>query len=243
MNISNLKDKVVLITGASSGIGRSTSIELAKLEAKLIISGRSEEKLNELGKELSALGATYLIIAADLLSLDAAVKIVKQSVEWGRGLDAIVSCAGGGRFTYFSRIDKQTFDDSIRLNMLAPIEIIREALPHLTKSEESIIVFVNTIAAREPSMPKASAYLAGKSGLIHFAESLFAEIRDQGVKVTSIMPDLTDTPLVPEELGIDRSSMIDPVSVAKSICFVMSMTRDACITELHIRPQPSLRMN
>ncbi len=239
---SDFIDKVILITGASSGIGEATAISLAKQGAAIIITGSNASKLEQVSQQLDTLNATYHVVCINLLEEDAGRILVEKSIVWKGRLDAIVSSAGGGRFTRFKKMTELEFNQSIRLNLLAPVEILRTALPYLTQSPQSNVIIVNTIAAREPAMPRASAYLAGKSGLIHFAESLFSEIRDEGVKVTSILPDMTDTTLIPDILGIDRNTMILPSTVANTICFALQTPKDACITEIHIRPQPSLKM-
>lgn len=241
MSGSVLRDAVVLVTGASGGIGTAVARTLVRDGAKLVLTGRRADALERLCGELRADGAAVTAIAGDLVDPGTPARLVREAAAWGGGLHGVVSCAGAGPFTLFARIDEASFAAAIRVNLLAPIELARAALPLLAQHRRSWVVFVNTIAAREPAPPRGSAYLSAKAGLLHFAESLFAEIRDEGVTVSSILPDLTDTPMIPDVLGHDRSSLLQPASVAESVRFVMTRADDACVTELHLRPQPSLR--
>jgi short-subunit dehydrogenase len=231
----------LLVTGASGGIGREIVLRLACQGSKLALTGRSRERLDALAQEASEVGASVIVLPANLEEPGVPERLVSEVVRWGGGVRGVISCAGGGRFTFFSRLSKEEFDAAIRLNLLAPIDLVRAALPYLIEHPRSWAIFVNTIAAREPAPPRGSAYLAAKAGLIHFAEAFFAEIRDRGVTVSSILPDLTDTALVPESLGYDRYTLIRPSSVADAVLFAMTSSPDVCITELHLRPQPSLR--
>jgi short-subunit dehydrogenase len=236
-----LRDAVVLVTGASGGIGQAVARALAGCGVRVVVSGRRVEALERLGHDLRATGAACTAIAADLAEPGAPERLVRAAVAWSGALHGVVSCAGAARFTFFARIEPAEFDRALRVNLLAPIELVRAALPTLTTAPRSWVVLINTIAAREPAPPRGTAYLAAKAGLLHFAESLFAEARDQGISVCSILPDLTDTPMIPESLGHDRTSLLHPASVADAVVFAMTRSRDACVTELHLRPQPSLR--
>ncbi len=231
----------LLITGASGGIGHEVVRRLARQGSRLALTGRSRERLHALAQEVSDAGGSPLVLPANLEEPGVPEGLVREVVRWGGGLRGVISCAGGARFTFFSRLTKEEFDAAIRVNLLAPIDLVRAALPHLIEHPRSWAIFVSTIAAREPAPPRGTSYLAAKAGLIHFAEAFFAEIRDQGVTVSSILPDLTDTALVPKSLGLDRKTLIRPSSVADAVLFAMTSSPDVCVTELHLRPQPSLK--
>ncbi len=236
-----LRDAVVLVTGASGGIGGAVARALAGEGARVAVSGRRTEELDRLCDELRAGGGSAAAFPADLADREAPGRLVREAAAWGGALHGVVACAAAARFTFFARLDAADFEQALRVNLLAPIEIVRAALPLLAAAGRSWVILINSIAAREPSPPRGSSYLTAKAGLLHFAESFFAEVRDQGVSVSSILPDLTDTPMIPDALGYDRTSLIQPASVADAVVFAMTRGRDACVTELHLRPQPSLR--
>lgn len=234
------KKKVIIVTGASSGIGSATGELLGKMGYSVFLCARSESSLTAIVRKINEQGGHAAYLACDLLDGDTPKRIVEECLQWAGSIDGVISNAGGARFTFFTKLTEQQFNDAIRLNLQAPIELIRAAIPHLLEQEKSHVVFVNTIAAREPAPPRGTSYVAAKAGLLHYAESLFAEVRDQGVRVTSILPDLTDTPLVPDELGVDKSRLIQPGSVAQVIANVLESPDDLCQTEIHLRPQLSI---
>jgi NADP-dependent 3-hydroxy acid dehydrogenase YdfG len=237
----SLREKVVLLTGATGGTGLAIARALARHGAFVFASGRDEGRLSALVSELNQKASGAKGAAADLLQPGTPDFLVKQAVGWKGRLDALVLCAGGARCTFFERLTKAEFDAALRLNLTANVDLVRESLPHLQKQKRGWIVCVNTIASREPAPPRGTAYLSAKVGLRYFADGLFSEIRDKGISVTSILPDLTDTPMVPESLNYDRSTLIRPESVARAVLYAFSNDPDVCITEIHLRPQPSLR--
>jgi len=241
MEALSLREKVVLLTGATGGTGLAIARALVRHGASVFASGRDEGRLAALASELNQEGPCAHA-AADLLQPGAPDLLVKQAAAWKGRLDALVLCAGGARFTFFERLTKDEFDAALRLNLTANVDLVRESLPHLQKRKRAWIVCVNTIASREPAPPRGTAYLSAKVGLRYFADGLFSEIRDKGISVTSILPDLTDTPMVPESLNYDRSTLIRPESVANAVLYALSNGPDVCITEIHLRPQPSLRL-
>ena len=230
-----------MLTGATGGTGLAIARELSGQGLPLVLSGRNEDRLQTFRKELSNRGGEVETVACDLFEPSAPEKLVESALAWRGRLDALILCAGGSRFTFFERMSKSDFDHSLRLNLSANVDLVRQALPHLKSRPRGWIIMVNTIASREPAPPRGSAYLAAKAGLRYFADGLFSEVRDSGISVTSILPDLTDTPLVPASLGYDRRTLIRPRSVAQAVLFAMSNDADCCVTEIHLRPQPSLR--
>jgi 3-oxoacyl-[acyl-carrier protein] reductase len=238
---SPLEDRVFLVTGATGGIGQTVAEALVAEGARLFLTGRNRQKLEVLKGRLGRSGSTIAATDADLTDPAQRAALVPAALAWSGVLDGLVLCAGGARFTFFSRLTPDEFDSGIQLNLLANVELVRHALPHLTARSRSWIVFVNTIASREPAPPRGSAYLTAKAGLRYFADTLFAELRDSNVSVTSILPDLTATPLVTDQLDVAPESLIAPPSVARAVVYAMTNDPDACVTEIHLRPQPSLR--
>jgi short-subunit dehydrogenase len=234
-------EKVVLVTGATGGIGQAVSLALVRSGATLVVSGRSQNRLEQIQDSLSTEGPKPIAISADLTQEGSSDQLISRILESCGRLDGLVSNAGGGPFTYFRRMGEAEFSDGLRLNLTSHIELTRAALPALIESGHGRIVFIGSIVAREPAPPRGTVYVTAKAGLLHFAESLFAEIRDSAVSVTSILPDLTDTEIVPEEFQYDRETLIRPGSIAEAVLYCMSATPDVCVSEVHLKPQPSLR--
>lgn len=241
MRSCHLRNSVILVTGATGATGGAVARLLAGQAAHLVLSGRDSKKLETLTRDLNSSGATVTGITCDLLDEAAPSHLVRCALERAGTIQGLVLCAGGARFTFFKKLTHTDFENALRLNLSVNVELIREALPYLTLHTRSWIVFINSIAAREPAPPRGTAYLAAKAGALHFAESLFSEMRDNGVSVTSILPDLIDSSMIPDVSGYDRGSLIRPESVASAVLYAMTTPPDACVTEIHLRPQPSLR--
>jgi short-subunit dehydrogenase len=233
---------VVLVTGGSGGIGRAVALHLASKGLRVVLSGRRLDALAAVQAEIVERGGDATVLAADLTDTNGPASLVAATLAWQGRLDGVISCAGAARFTFFNRMSAVEFTDEMQVNLLAPIAIVRAAMPELVRARRGFVVFINSIVSRAPAPARGTGYVTAKAGLLHFSESLFAEIRDSGVAVTSILPDLTDTPMIPDRLGYDRTSLIDPVSIADAVWFVITPRGHACITELHLRSQPSLRM-
>jgi len=230
------------LTGATGGIGRAIAQALAGSGAGLVLSARKAQSLEDLAAGLDRRREECLCLPADLCDPTAPARLVRETLAWRGGLDGLILCAGGARFTFFERLTAEEYDAAIRVNFTANIELVREALTHLKRQSRSWIIFINTIASRAPAPPRGTAYLPPKAALRFFADGLFSEIRDAGVSVTSILPDLTDTPLIPKSLGYDCSTLIRPESVAGAVMYSLTASPDVCVSEVHLRPQPSLRI-
>lgn len=243
MEASNLQGSVLLLTGATGATGYAIARALAGSGARLVLSGRRIDRLAALTAELKLRGGDSVGVVADLSERTAPRQLVEEALSWGGRLDGVVLCAGGARFTFFERLTDEELEAGLRLNFVANVELVREVLPHLKLQRRSWIIFINTIASRAPAPPRGTAYLPAKAALRFFADGLFSEIRDAGVSVTSILPDLTDTTMVPESLAYDRSTLIRPESVADAVVYSLNCTADVCVSEIHLRPQPSLRFH
>ena len=147
-----------LVTGATGGIGEVVTEALLAEGARLFLTGRRREKLDELRSRLDPTGTAVAVMDVDLTDSAATARLIPAALAWGSVLDGLVLCAGGARFTFFARLSEADFNAGIQLNLMANVELVRQALPHLTARDRSWIVFVNTIASREPAPPRGSAY-------------------------------------------------------------------------------------
>src|SRR5688572_15726768 len=128
------RSKVVLVTGASSGIGRATALAYARQGASVIVTARRKERLDALVKEIEAAGGTGLAVAADIGAPGAAEAVVAEAIEWAGKLDVLVANAGRGMFATVEGAASVDIEALYRLNVLATISLARAALPHLEKT-------------------------------------------------------------------------------------------------------------
>lgn len=202
-NPFSLNGKTILVTGASSGIGRGIAITCSKMGAKVIINGRNEKKLNE---TLSLMkGASHVISIGDLTDL----ATINSLVETLPMLDGIVHCAGIGERTLCKNVKESDLDLMIDVNFKAPVMLQTELLRQKRINRGSSIVFIASIASDSPSIGN-SLYAASKGAIISYANCLQLELATRQIRVNCISPAMVWTDLIikggvsEEELRIDE---------------------------------------
>lgn len=227
-----------LILGGTRGIGLSIAHLLAGRGFSLTIVGRTAS--DDSCRQLEAAGAPLVSSLSADLATDTGIDRICLAVEEGGRLDVLVLCAGGDRFRRFGATTAREIDASMRLNLVAHMRVGLTALPQLRRSGAGHVVLVGTILSREWPCPRAATYLPGKTGSLEFVHALFSEERENGLRVTAVLPDLTDTSLVPDTVVPDRTRLIRPETVAWAVGMALDAPREACVTEIQIRPQLGL---
>jgi len=186
--MSSFTDKVVIVTGASEGIGRALCLLLAERKAKIVIAARNEERLNELKKEIEAAGGRALSVPTDVTDENACKILIEKTVaEFGQ-IDSLVNNAGRTMWTPLEDIkDTSIFEKIIKLNYLGCVYCTYYSLPYLKKTK-GLIVGISSLAGLT-GVPARTAYSASKHALFGFFDSLRIELKDTGVAVTMVAPD------------------------------------------------------
>ncbi len=212
----NLHGKRVLLTGAGTGIGRATALLMASRRARLVLLGRRPEPLESLRAELS--GSVAVAVAGDVADGAARSRAVQAALDTFGGLDVLVNNAGVVRAGRLEATGEDEIRAMIDIDLLAPILLTREALPHLRASGDAAVVNVTSIAALV-GMPFYATYSAAKAGLARFGEALRRELLGEGVHVMTIHPAATDTPMMATNLaGADLGFMREtPEAVAEAL--------------------------
>ena len=189
-----LAGKRVLLTGASSGIGRALAEQLAKAGAHLVLAARSAEKLDEVARGLSSSSGKIHVVPTDLAMADQRERLVKTAVEKLGGLDLLVNNAGIASWGHFANSDEAIMRQVMEINFFAPADLIRLAIPHLTMGSESAIVNVSSMCGRR-GMPAWPEYSASKFALSGLTESLRSEMARFEIDVLMMVPGMTKTNL------------------------------------------------
>jgi len=222
-----------LLTGAGSGIGAVLAERLLERGDSLVLLARSTERAHDLRADLP--DATVLV--ADLADAAAVEGVAAQLPD---ALDSVVHAAGVVDLGPVAELTTEVWQAQLAVNLVAPAVLTRAALPAL-RAARGTVVFVNSSAGLTAN-PQWSAYAASKFGLRALADSLRAEEQEHGVRVTTVFPGRTATPMqqkVREQEGkaYDAADWIDPATVADAILRVLDLSEDATISELMIRPR------
>jgi short-subunit dehydrogenase len=192
----DLRGRVVLITGASRGIGRRAADRLAKLGATLALTARSADDLATVAGQLRAAGAQAEVFSGDLTSPEDRARIVEQTVARFGQLDVLINCAGVCSFGEFGTSSEEIVRRVLEVNFFAPAEMIRACQPHLTRSAEAAgagwrpaVVNVASICGRW-GIPSMSEHCASKHALVGLTESLRGEFERYGIDVLLVLPGL-----------------------------------------------------
>lgn len=188
-NPFTLEGKTILVTGASSGIGRGIAIACSKMGATIVINGRNEQRLAETMKDLE--GDNHMSLVADLSDSQALSLMVAQLPK----LDGIVHCAGIGQRVLCKQLQEEDVDDMMGVNFKAPVMLQTEILKQKKINKGASVVFVASIASSSPTVGNA-IYSASKGAVISYANCLALELAPRQIRVNCILPAMIWTDLI-----------------------------------------------
>ena len=229
-----MKNKVAIITGASTGIGKHISIELSKNDYTVILISRNINKLNNVKDLIDNLGKKCIIIESDI-SKESSIECVFKELSSFNNIDILINNAGLGIFNKIDNTSYQDWDIQMNTNLKASFMMTKNIVPLMKKKNSGKIVFINSVAGLK-GYPYSSAYVASKYGLRGFASSIREELREYNIKVISIHPGAIDTPFWNEIKGdFPREKMLSPIDVSKSIVGAVLSPDNVVQEELIIR--------
>lgn len=232
--MTQLKDRVVLITGASGGIGSELARQLAPMGVRLALCGRSEERLQNLKAETEKLGATTMVWAGDITEDDAPQACVQAVVEHFGQLDILINNAGLALSCPLEQTTAKQFDDIMALNVRAPYFLCQQALPVLRKSDAPTILNIASVVGHK-GYPLQSAYAASKHALIGMTKSLANEVYEEGIRVHIIAPGAVYTDMVRiSRPDLSPEGMILAEDIADIAIFLLTHRTNAVIDEIEV---------
>ena len=194
--------KTIIVTGASSGIGRALCLALADQRAHLVLSGRDEVRLEQAAEACRARGAEALSVRADVTVPAQCQILVARAVERFGGVDVLVNNAGIGMIALFDEVrDLSVFESVMRVNYLGAVYATWHALPELKRSRGQIVAVASLAGLN--GVPYRTGYSASKHAMIGFFDSLRIELRDTGVSVTVVAPDFVLSEIQKRAFGPD----------------------------------------
>lgn len=189
-NPFSLKEKTIFVTGASSGIGKAIAIECSKMGAKLVISGRNTERLNETFCQLE--GEGHLQLIADLNETDAITNIIEQLPK----LDGVVHCAGIAMPLPFQFVNEKKINEIFSVNFISPTLLTQKIIKNKLLSKNSSIVFISSISGTFCSYIGGSLYSATKGAVNGLIKGLALDLSNKNIRVNSIAPGMIETSIL-----------------------------------------------
>ncbi len=214
----NVGGKVVLITGASSGIGKTSALRLAEAGAHVLLVARSAEKLEETAREIAELGGMATIYQADVSDLEDCDRLVAKVLEKHGFVDILINNAGRSirRSLELSYDRFHDFQRTMQINYFGAVRLTMGLLPSMSARQQGHVINMSSISALTPS-PRFSAYVASKSALDAWTRAAAVEYSDRQVRFTTINMPLVRTPMIEATTVYDSMPVLTPDEAADMV--------------------------
>ena len=191
-----LEDKIVIITGARSGIGRAAAKLFVRHGARIVVNARGREGLDSLVREIADEGGEAVALAGDIADEGTHVELVALARARFGGLDVALNNAGTlGPLQPTNEVDARAWEEALRVNLTAAFFAAKHQIPALSDRGGGSLVFTSTFVGHTVGMPGMAAYSASKAGVLGLVQSLAAELGPRRIRVNALLPGGTDTPM------------------------------------------------
>ena len=224
----NFKNKLVLITGASSGIGKEAALQFAKKGANLILVARNKDKLKQTANDLKKFNVSILVFQCDVSKKSDVEKMAKEILEKHDSIDILVNNAGFAIYGPVSKLSIEEIESQMATNYFGMIYCIKNFLPSMTKKKSGHIVNVASVAA-SMGLPGIASYCASKFAMLGFSEGLKHELKGTGVGITVVSPIMVRTNFFDhpsfENMPKYSPTSLNPETVANAILKAANSSR------------------
>ena len=233
-----LENKVALITGASSGIGRACARALAREGARLILTARRKERLEQLAAQSEQLGSEAVFLVGDAREEETAQKTVELATKTFGRLDILINNVGMGNYKNLVDTSAAEYDEMMDANMRSTFLFARHAVPVMIRQHSGLVLMISSMAGVYGFGGEA-AYCASKFAQVGFAQGLDKELRPHGIKVGAICPGGVKTEFAlgkgRTEESVRQSGMLEPEDVAEAVLFACTQPAGSRIIEIQMR--------
>jgi short-subunit dehydrogenase len=196
----DIQDKVVLITGASAGIGLAAARRLAAAGAKVAVAARSIEKLNQLADELHAQGHEVLVVPTDMRNSTEVAQMVSATAQHFGRIDVLINNAGQAASGTVAEVDPEHYRQIIELNVFGPLHAIQAVVPSMRQQGGGIIINVSSMVSKM-NIPGLGTYASTKAALNKLSDTARAELAPDNIRVITVYPRMTATDFGKNSLG------------------------------------------
>lgn len=233
--MENLENKIALITGGSKGIGYGIAEILVREKMKVAITSRSQKAAEDAAQQLNKLGAGEALgLAADVRNLDSQQKAVDAVIKrWGT-LDVLIANAGIGYFGSIETLTPEQWQEMIDTNLTGVFYSVKASLDHLKKSKGYIITIASLAGTN--FFAGGSGYNASKFGLVGFTQAMMLDVRQAGVRVTTIMPGSVATYFNNHQPNDQDAWKIQPEDIGQMVADLLHMHPRTLPSKIEVRP-------
>jgi NAD(P)-dependent dehydrogenase (short-subunit alcohol dehydrogenase family) len=228
----SLINKVAIVTGASSGIGRAAAVLFAEQGARLVVTARRQPELDSLVEEIAASGGEAVALAGDVRDAAHQQALVEEAENLHGGLDIVFNNAGiVGAMGPVAEMTAEDWDSVVETNLTGAFLAAKYQAPALKRRGSGSLIFTSSFVGHTVGMPGMAAYAATKAGLIGLTQALAAELGPDGIRVNALLPGGTDTPAAtfktPEERAFVESfhalkRVAQPEEIARAALYLAS---------------------
>jgi 3-oxoacyl-[acyl-carrier protein] reductase len=233
-----LRGKVALITGASAGIGQACARVLAGEGARLVLTARRQERLDDLKKEVQALGTLAITVNGDAREEETAIKTVKAATDAFGRIDILINNTGAGNYKNLVETTAEDYDQLMDTNVRSTFLFTRHTVPVMLRQKEGTILMISSMAGVYGFGGEA-VYCMTKFAQVGFAQALDRELRESGIKVGAICPGGVKTEFAlgkgRTEQTVAQSEMLDPEDVAGVVLMACTQSPKSRIIEVQMR--------
>ncbi len=235
---AKLTGKVALVTGASAGIGQACARLLSQEGARLVLTARRQERLDQLKLEAEKLGSKAISVIGDARDESTAIKTVEAAIQSFGRIDILINNTGVGNYKNLIDTSAEEYDDMMDTNVRSTFLFTRHTVPVMLKQKEGTVLMISSMAGIYGFGGEA-VYCATKFAQVGFAQALDKELRTQGIKVGVICPGGVKTEFAlgrgRTEEGVSQSNMLDPEDVAGAVLLACTQSPGSRIIEIQMR--------
>jgi len=226
--------ETAVITGASSGVGKSLAIQLSDAGYRVVLAARSEDKLNAIAEEIQFKGGNSLVVPTDVSQPEQINNLKDRALEYG-DVSVVINNAGLGKFSKVEDVAIEDWDRQLDVNLRASFLVSQAFIPGMKQRLNGTLAFMNSVAGKK-GYAHSAAYVASKYGMRGLADSLREELREDNIKVISIHPGAVDTPFW-DGIGVNfpREEMLSTHTLAQSIVHAIQSPGNFAVEELVVR--------
>ena len=206
-----LKDKKILITGASGGIGKALSEVFIKASCQIIFTSSDESKLEKLNKEF---GKNHLYYFLDLSNSDSLTENIQKITDENKDIEVLINNAGITKDNLILRMKKDQWDDVININLNSNFHIIKSIIPNMVKNKKGNIIGITSVVAFTGNSGQAN-YTASKSGMIAMYKSLALEVAQRNININLIAPGFIESPMTDRLNDSQKNSIMDKIPMKR----------------------------